>query len=667
MRKKGWMACLLTASLSLSIFAGCTVSVGEPEASETSQTESLPPARAQDDYFRFINGEALEDAEFEYGAREAAAAFDDHIIEDQIEGIILDCVSGSGYEAGTEEYVISNAYNCFMDYDFESSEVPEELLSVMQDIDNAASVDELMDIDARLFRDYGVEGILNLNVDLDYIGDGGYVLAFDQYAGIGDVDFKSLEETYAPLNGIKSIGSALLQALGHDREEADSSGNELGYIVMNIYNGTDMEIVNCLFPFMYMQAYTLEEADELLSNVDLQSYLEQVGFDPSNSDRITVTDTDQLTAINDQLTDDNLEALKAWELMNFFNAYKRFIVNGYEELSAYTSVDYAAIEDQAVDEIRNTFIDQTDVLYVERYWNDEMDNALVSMCDDIRDGYEDLISSADWLSEGTREGLLTKLRDIVYITGADMERQDPSRYAGFTYDNYLDLYLQNMRLKQQRLIDSISTPHDREQVTMPMQIFNACYNPSNNSILITVAITNAPFFDINADYYTNLGGLGAVIAHEMGHAFDSNGILFNPERTYDPSWLPEEDYQALTDRNAEAVEYFEDNFTVFGVYHVDGEQTLGENYADLGGMEVITSLAHNNEERRRIFENYAKIWCGKVVDEALIDQLDTDVHSPSAIRVNAILSTLDAFYEVYGPEPGDGMYIAPEDRISRWH
>ena len=172
---------------------------------------------------------------------------------------------------------------------------------------------------------------------------------------------------------------------------------------------------------------------------------------------------------------------------------------------------------------------------------------------------------------------------------------------------------------------------------------------------------------MDADYYTNLGGLGMVIAHEMGHAFDSNCILFDENGKYDPSWIASEDYDKLVERNEAAVRYFEDNFTIFGVYHVDGEQTLGENYADLGAMECITSLTHNNEERELLFTNYATIWSEKRVDSTLIDQIDVDEHSPSIIRVNAILSTLDSFYETYDVTEGDGMYIAPEDRISRWY
>ena len=125
--------------------------------------------------------------------------------------------------------------------------------------------------------------------------------------------------------------------------------------------------------------------------------------------------------------------------------------------------------------------------------------------------------------------------------------------------------------------------------------------------------------------------------------------------------------KSLKTRNEKAVSYFEDNFTVFGIHHVDGKKTLGENYADLGGMECVTSLAKNKEDLKKLFENYAVIWGSKMLDVSLINQLAYDVHSPDMIRVNAILSALDCFYDAYDVKQGDGMYIAPEKRISRWY
>ena len=291
------------------------------------------------------------------------------------------------------------------------------------------------------------------------------------------------------------------------------------------------------------------------------------------------------------------------------------------------------------------------------------------MCDDIRAGYRKLISSATWLSDGTRAELLQKLENIVYVTGTDLKRHNNAEYANIYGKNYYELTLNYTRLSRKKIIDEFNNqdPISRKDVGMPMQMMNACYDPGYNNITITSAITNEPFFSTKSDYYTNLGGLGAVIAHEMGHAFDSNCIVFNSKGEYEPSWIPEKDMKILEERNEKAIKYFEDNFTVFGIYHVDGDQTLGENYADLGGVECITSLCKTKEDRIKLFESYATIWCGMCTDDVIVSQVANDPHSPSYIRVNAILSTIDSFYETYDVKEGDGMYIAPEKRISRWH
>ena len=288
------------------------------------------------------------------------------------------------------------------------------------------------------------------------------------------------------------------------------------------------------------------------------------------------------------------------------------------------------------------------------------------MCDEIREGYRKLISNANWLSEPTRKGLLKKLDNIVYVTGTNSKRQDKSKYANLG-GNYYDMLVGFIRIQTADEINSLKESKDRKAISMAMQTMNACYSPVHNNITITVAITNAPFFDAKADHYTNLGGLGSVIAHEMGHAFDSNCIVYDQDGAYNPKWIAEEDVKALKERNKKAVSYFEDNFVVFGVHHVDGEQTLGENYADLGGMECVTSLAKNKDDLKKIFENYALIWGRKKLDVKVVDQIAHDVHSPEILRVNAILSTLQCFYDLYDVKEGDGMYIAPEKRISRWY
>ena len=641
------------------------VSVSTNDVADQTLTATEKPADPKDDFYRYVNGDELANAEFEYGSMSYEGGFDSKLVEDQVKDIIREVVSGDGYEKGSEEDVIKTAYEKFKTYDFDAPVVPAELDACLHEIDAASSVGELLEIDAKLVRDYGLTGILNLQVSEDYLSSGGSILSFAQYRSVIDTDFKTLEETYDALNSLKNMGSAIRQAMGHDKEQGDEYGVAFGVLVKDLYNATDMEIVNAIMQFKYIKNHTHDEIAAIFSNVDIDKYTSIIGIAPAYCESFAVVDEGQLNGLNDLLTADNLEALKTWEMVALSSKYRRFMAAGYKELEQYRQIDYSSGEDQIINEIVSVY-DETDPLYVERHYTEEMDKALVSMCDDIRGGYRKLISQADWLSEPTKKGLLKKLENIIYVTGADMKRHDVNDYKNLDGDDYFEFFRNYQKIHTLQNIRSLGEATDRKEITMPMQMVNACYDPAHNNITITVAITNAPFFDVNADYYTNLGGLGAVIAHEMGHAFDSNCILFNEKGEYDPAWINEADTAALNARNEKAIRYFEDNFTVFGVYHVDGEQTLGENYADLGGMECIVSLTSNDDQRKLLFENYARTWCEKVVDSTLLDQLDSDEHSPAYIRVNAILSTIDKFYETYGVTEDDGMYIAPEDRISRW-
>ena len=655
---------VLIGAMTVSMLSGCTQVV--IESKETSETTEEAPVRPQDDYYRYINGDRLKNVEFEYGDTSAGSAFEMEQIDDQIEGIIKDTVAGSGYAKGSEEDIIKTAYNAFIAYDFSNEPIPEDLAKIISDIDNVQSVDELMEIDAMLARDYGLTSILGITVSTNNFVSGENILTIPQQSSVLVLNFEDVRDDSFALDNLADNGKIVMKTLGYDDDTAGEYGKKLALVALDLYGATDFEIMDAQWQFEYMSICSKDEMDNIFTNIDISEYLKTVGFDPAYCDKFCVVDMEQTKQLNSILTDENIDALKTWELGRLYERYMRFIAPHYKEFAVYLTDSYDTLEEQAVNEISAEFFMETDPIYVERYYTQKMDDSLVSMCDDIREGYRKLISDADWLTDGTKKGLLEKLDNIVYITGMDLKRHDNAKYAGLS-GNYYQIMLQYDRIQRLELIDSLSKPVDRKENGMPMQMVNACYDPTANSITITVAITNKPFFDPDADYYTNLGGLGSVIAHEMGHAFDSNCIVFDKNGVYNPKWIADADMNVLLERNEKAVKYFEDNFVVFGIYHVDGEQTLGENYADLGGMECVTSLAKTNEDLKKIFENYATIWCMKKVDTAIIDQLAYDEHSPEVIRTNAILSTLDCFYDVYDVKEGDGMYIAPENRISRWY
>ncbi|MBR4494140.1 MAG: M13 family metallopeptidase [Clostridiales bacterium] len=664
MKRMKVLTVLCAAALLLS---GCSNAVDVPQ---TEPVETLPveegPVRPQDDFYRYVNGETLADAEFAYGSGTAADALDDDAVVEAVEQMIADVSEGSGYQAGSEEYIVQNLYNLYLDYDFDNAGVPEELDQLFHEIDDAETLEEFLLLDASVSSEYGTANTLNLSVGVNYHGQYDAVLTFYLMGDVLGADLGELSGSYDALDTIRDNASNYLQAVGHDEEEADGIGTDLAYLMLDLYNAVPSEQYEDNGE-EYFQLYTAEQIDEILTNVDLDAYITAMGVDTAYADEFGVYAPDQLQALNGMLTEENLPALKAWAIGRLMITYGRFVNSGYDSLHVYSSVSNNTPEEDACSTIMKEFGVLLDPLYAERFYSEENDEALRDMCEDIREQYRILITQADWLTQGTRDGLLDKLDNMLVVTGMDVQRLDRSITGDLDYTDYFTLFRSLKTLGGRLLNQHLTGSIDRRSIEMRMYEVNACYVPNLNTITITVASSIDPIFDVNGDYYDNLGGLGATIAHEMGHAFDSNCILYDSNGVYNPSWLAPEDTEALEQRNEQAVRYFEDNFVIFGIYHIDGEQTLGENYADLGGLEAIAGIPETDEQRQIMFESYARSWCALIVDEVLIGQIANDVHSPSWIRVNAMLSTLEVFYETYDVQEGDGMYIAPGNRISRWY
>lgn len=173
-------------------------------------------------------------------------------------------------------------------------------------------------------------------------------------------------------------------------------------------------------------------------------------------------------------------------------------------------------------------------------------------------------------------------------------------------------------------------------------------------------------YNPDASYETNLGGIGFVIAHELSHAFDSSGSQYD-ENGNAVNWWTDEDASAFEELCQKAVKFYDGQESAPGIT-INGELTLTENVADMGSLSVIMELASKTEDfnYKELYESIANVWMSVWYRSALEQQATTDVHSQDGVRVNRVLQTSDKFYEVYGITEKDGMWVAPEDRVSIW-
>ncbi|HET7274277.1 MAG TPA: M13 family metallopeptidase, partial [Longimicrobiaceae bacterium] len=219
-------------------------------------------------------------------------------------------------------------------------------------------------------------------------------------------------------------------------------------------------------------------------------------------------------------------------------------------------------------------------------------------------------------------------------------------------------------------------PVDRTEWAMTPPTVNAYYSPLLNEIVFPAGILQPPFYDPNADDAVNYGGIGAVIGHEISHGFDDQGRKSDGDGNL-RDWWTAEDAAAFEARADRLVEQY-NSYNPVDDLHVNGRLTLGENIGDLSGLAVAYQAYQRSlggEEApviggftgdQRFFLGWAQVWRTKFRDEALRQQLLTNPHSPGRYRVNGVLVNLPAFYEAFGVEPGDDMYLPPEERVEIW-
>ena len=306
------------------------------------------------------------------------------------------------------------------------------------------------------------------------------------------------------------------------------------------------------------------------------------------------------------------------------------------------------------------------VYYGRTYFGEDAKKDVVDMVHKIIDTYKIRMKKNTFLAEQTKEKAIKKLSTMEVKMGyPDEIKEIWSKLVFDEEDSYFDAVCKISKIRMQDQLEELYKPVDRTRWLMPGHMVNACYNPNCNDITFPAAILQKPFYSLAQSLSENLGGIGAVIGHEISHAFDNNGAKFDENGNLNNWWL-EEDFKAFEDLTKDMIKQF-DGIEFHGG-KVSGELTVSENIADNGGvgvtLEIMSTL--DNADYQSYFKNWARIWCMKAKEEYIQLLLANDVHSPTAIRANIPPRNFKEWYEAFNVTEKDKMYIAPEKRISIW-
>lgn len=316
-------------------------------------------------------------------------------------------------------------------------------------------------------------------------------------------------------------------------------------------------------------------------------------------------------------------------------------------------------------------------LYVEKYFPESSKQRMLQMVHNLQKALAQRIDAATWMSAKTKAQAKDKLENFIVKIGYPDKWRD---YSGLVIDDSLSLYENMRRVSAYQTQDYISRkvnkPVDKTEWMMTPQTINAYYSPVTNEICFPAAILQPPFFDPNADDAINYGGIGGVIGHEMSHGFDDQGCQFDKDGNLN-NWWTDEDKANYSQRTKVLADWFSAQEVQPGL-KVNGEKTLGENIGDNGGINVAFRALQNVMAKQplpekdgysaaqRFFLSYARIWASNVAPQFVAYLVNSDVHSPNHLRVNAALPHIDAWYEAWNIQPTDRLYLAPDKRAHIW-
>lgn len=645
-------------SILASTFSGGSVRAKETDKTTKDETKDSVSIdiRPQDDYFGYINAEVLKNADIDpkYGYGSFAECY--KVTQEKLYGVI-DQINAEGKHSSEDASIIADYYKQIVSYKDVGSDADEDFENVRKEIESISNKQGYMELIGKYNRLYGICPIATFSISEGFTRGDEYSFSFEGMENILGNSNKDIAESEDGRRNLRSHVKDVLVSLGSDKKAAEKKADEFASLAVDIaYFSKDYraELKNIK---------TVNDKELSDMKFDIESFSEGYGI-KNPYDKWMLAYPEQVAFIADKLEDEkNLDAFKTWLLVEYTDKMNMYFSDNYKAVKDIYGDNTQDQDTVAKDKIINDLPDFIGRIYVENCYPASKDEKVKKMCEDIKQSYREIIGKADWLTEDGRSKLLTKLEAIEFTTGGNFNETFVSTDGIIGRDAY-DTYKRILKFNHDNSKEKIKRPRPKMGSTMQPQTVNACFWV-DNMVVMTAAITEEPFFSESNSEYANLGGLGMVIAHEVGHAFDSNCINWDDKGVYNPEWLNEKDREALRSRADMCIDYY-NKYTIMDVYHVDGNLTLGENYADLGALECISNIAKTNEQYREMYEHFGLIWRSINSDVAGIKNLHSDEHSPGIVRVNAPLSSCDKFYEVYDVKEGDDMYVAPENRIKRW-
>jgi len=554
---------------------------------------------------------------------------------------------------------------------------------LLKEIDAATSVEQLIQVAAR--NNAAISSPFSLYIGQDAKNSEVMAVQFYQ-GGLGlpnrDYYFNTDARTANIRNLYPGHIARMLQFTGMDSAAAKNAAKQVFDLETNLAKSS-RKLEALRDPEANYHKMAVNELGKLANNINWAEYLQLQGI-TKFADTVIVGQPEFFTAVSKAVKTEPLDTWKNYFKWNLINsaAAKLSDTIATADFEFYTKLiggqDKQKPRWKRVLDAEEEYLGEAlGQLFVKEFFNATAKKRYENLVEDIRTALKERIEELDWMSDSTKQKALYKLSKITKKVGYPDKWKDFSAME-IKDQSYFANAVAGRKWWHKYNIDKLGKPVDRTEWDMSPQTYNAYYNPSNNEIVLPAGIFTVPGKrDEELDDAIVYGYAGAsTIGHEITHGFDDEGRQFDANGNL-KSWWTKEDEKKFNDRAAVMVKQF-DGYVVVDSLHINGKATLGENIADLGGILLGWDAFKKTEQYKkgvsiagytpsqRYFMGYALGWLGHTKKESLAKRVLTDVHSPAKFRVNGPFSDVDAFYEVYGVKPGDGMYRPDSLRVRIW-
>lgn len=638
-------------------------------------------------FYKFVNGNWLAKSKIPDNRAAVSAGLEVYLkTKDNVSNLLKEAQKSNKYPEGTDQRKAIDLYESYLDTTARNKQGIDPIKGYLADIDKIKNVSDLQNYLTKV-EPYLTSGFYGLSVFSDlknskmntlYLSEGALGLPDRDYYVKDDADSKEKRAKY-----VKHI-TKMFGFLGYKESDASKQANDI--LALETQLATPMfNKVESRDARNYYNPMSIKDLTKITPSINWTAYLKFLGI--AKRDTLIVTQPKYFKALETILKKDNINAWKSYlkwtVLKNNANRLTTELYTANWEFyskTLYGTKTQLPIEERALRTVNGSIGESLGKLYVDKYFPPEAKEKAKTMIQNIIAAYKTRINNLSWMADITKKKAIEKLDKFTIKIGYPDVWKD---YSTLEISNFKNggSYFKNIQnishwnfLKDMAKIDK---PVDKTEWGMSPQTVNAYYNPVNNEIVFPAAILQPPFYNYQADEAVNYGGIGAVIGHEISHAFDDSGARFDADGNLN-NWWQKEDLEHFTALGKKLIAQY-DALEPLPEIHVNGAFTLGENIGDLGGttaafaglQQFYKANGHPDKidgytAEQRFFMAWATVWRVKQRNEAIKSQVKTDPHAPGMYRGYVPLTNQEAFIKAFNIVEGDSMYVKPKDRVIIW-